>query len=183
MSSTRVLLIALAAAVMGGCAHPLPVAAPALGSTLAAMAADPQLKANLARFTKQEGRKVLARHVPMNEDRGAAELKVMLSPDDQTLLVQLYRLHPRAVPASEFPAGLIDRTRAHLALLHRFKLPKATRLSPDRLTAEMKTRVYRDGDGKTLAFESFLTGEDFSLYGKYDLKGRILKVDVETWKN
>jgi hypothetical protein len=181
--SIRVCEAALAAAVLAGCAHPGLVAAPQLGKALSAQAAKPPLTAALAAFTKEEGRKVQAKNVPMNEGRGAAELCVPLSPEEQTLLIQLYRLHPRAVPASEFPAGLLARTQAHLVTLHGFKLPKATRLSKERLATEMRTRVYRDGDGQTLSYESFVSGEDFSLYGKYDLQGRILKVDVETWTN
>jgi len=180
---TRLYLATLAAALLAGCVQPGPMAAPRTADALSAQAVDPALKAALAAFTKEEGRKVQAKNVPMNEGRGAAELRVSLSPEEQTLLVQLYRLHPRAVPASEFPAGLLARTQAHLVTLHGFKLPKATRLSQERLATELRTRVYRDGDGQTLSYESFVAGEDFSLYGKYDLKGRILKVDVETWKN
>lgn len=179
----RFLCLALVAA-LAGCAHPAPAAAPQAAGLMAAQAAmDPALKAALATFTKEEGRKVQAKNVPMNEGRGAAELRVPLSPEEQTLLVQLYRLHAKAVPASDFPAGLIARTQAHLIALHGFKLPKATRLSKAQLATEMKTRVYRDGDGKTLSYESFVPGADFSLYAKYDLQGRILKVDIETWRN
>ncbi len=180
----RALLVLVSAALLAGCAAPgVPThAVPSRGAALdMAAAADPALKADLARFTKEEGRRVTAKHIAMNEGRGAGELRVRLSPEEQTLLVQLYRLHPRAVPAEQFPKGLIDRTMAHLVTLHRFKLPAAPRLAPGTLATEMRTRVYRDGDGKTLAYESFVASETFQLFGKYDLQGRILKIDVETF--
>lgn len=137
----------------------------------------------LARFTKQERRQVKARHVPLNEGRGAAELFVRLSAEDRALLVQLYRLHPRPLDPAEFPAGLVDRAYDHLAALYRFKFPHAQPLDPKRLREVVKTRCYRDGDGNVLAFESFLSGDDHMLFGKYDLEGRILKIDIETWQN
>lgn len=179
----RALLVLVSAAALAGCAKSLPIgaAAPFGAAMEAAAKADPVLKADLARFTKQEGRKVTAKAIPMSGGLGAAELRVPLSPEEQALLVQLYRLHPRAVPAEQFPAGLIARTRDHLLALHRFGLPRAPRLDPGALGAEMRTRVYRDGDGKTLAYESFLASDTFQLFGKYDLQGRILKVDIETF--
>ena len=180
----RALLVLVSAAMLAGCGHPGP-AGSATASRAAALAAsariDAALKADLARFSKEEGRKVSAKDVKMNQGLGAGELRVPLSPEEQTLLVQLYRLHPRAVPADQFPAGLIARTRAHLASLHRFKLPAAPRLDPGALATEMRTRVYRDGDGQTLAYESFVATDTFQLFGKYDLQGRILKVDIETF--
>lgn len=179
----RALLVLVSAALLAGCAHGAPTgAADGRSSALSASAAvDRVVKADLARFSKEEGRRVTAKHIPMNEGRGAAELRVPLTPEDQTLLVQLYRLHPRAVPQDQFPQGLIARTMAHLVSLHRFKLPAQPRLDPGALATEMRTRVYRDGDGKTLAYESFVATETYQLFGKYDLQGRILKVDIETF--
>lgn len=180
---SRALLVVVSAATLAGCAKGLPTGAvaPRGAAVQAAAKADPLLKADLARFTKEEGRKVTAKAISMNQGLGAAELRVPLSPEEQTLLVQLYRLHPRAVPATDFPAGLVERTTAHLASLHRFGLPQAPRLEPGALATEMRTRVYRDGDGKTLAYESFVATDTFQLFGKYDLQGRILKVDIETF--
>ena len=179
----RALLILVSAAMLAGCARgaaPGAVTRPA-GSFEAAARMSPGLKADLARFSREEGRQVTTRNVKMNEGRGAAELRAPLSPAERTLLVQLYRLHPRAVAAGQFPAGLIARTQAHLAALHSFKLPASPRLEPGRLAQELRTRVYRDGDGKTLAYESFLVGDNFQLFGKYDLAGRLLQVDLETF--
>lgn len=179
----RALLVLVTASLLAGCAQGAPTGATASRAAVlgAAAATDPALRGDLTRFTKEEGRRVTAKHIPMNEGRGAAELRVPLSPEEQTLLVQLYRLHPRAVTADQFPQGLVERTMAHLQTLHRFKLPAAPRLQPGALATEMRTRVYRDGDGKTLAYESFVASDTFQLFGKYDLQGRILKVDVETF--
>lgn len=179
----RALLVLVSAAFLAGCSHGAPAGAPVARAAMMAAQArvDAALKAELARFSKEEGRKVTAKDVKMNQGLGAGELRVPLSPEEQTLLVQLYRLHPRAVPADQFPAGLIERTKAHLASLHRFKLPSAPRLEPGALATEMRTRVYRDGDGKTLAYESFVATDTFQLFGKYDLQGRILKIDIETF--
>lgn len=172
-----------------GCGQlaPTPATTPAGGFAARGVAPSPEVPAEvstaLERFTKQERRQVKARHVPLNEGRGAAELYVRLSPEDRALLVQLYRLHPRPLDAAEFPAGLVDRAYDHMATLYRFKFPDAKPLDPQRLREVVKTRCYRDGEGNVLAYESFLSGEDHMLFGKYDLKGRILKIDIETWEN
>jgi hypothetical protein len=62
-------------------------------------------------------------------------------------------------------------------------MPTAAVLDPTRLKTEIRTRVYRDGEENVLAYESWLVGDNYQLFGKYDLKGRILKVDIETWTN
>ena len=183
-----VALVLASVVVMAGCGQ-LPTAdwgAPAGGVPLAARALDPgkqDFSRTLARFSQHEGRRVTARHVPMNEGRGAAELVVPLSPEDQTLLVQLYRLHARPLPGAEWPAGLVERASEHLTALHGFKKPDAPAWTPERVRQAMRTRCYRDGDGEVLAYESYLVGEDYMMFGKYDLKGRILKIDIETWTN
>lgn len=179
MRAAAALMLAIA---LAGCGRLAP-AVPAAEAGLAASAKrDAALAKLLKRFGAEEGRRVSARHVPMNQGRGAAELTVRLSAEEQALLVQLYRLHPRPIPAGDFPAGLLERASEHLAALHRFKLPSAERLDPARLRAALKTRRYTDGEGGTLAFESFYTGETFMMFGKYDTAGRILKIDIETWE-
>jgi hypothetical protein len=178
--SSRALLTLLSAAFLAGCGQAAPAGTARVPVAVEA-AATTALKGDLTRFTREDGRKITAKRVPMSDGRGACELRAPLSPEEQTLLVQLYRLHPRAVGAETFPAGLVERTKRHLTTLHAFAFPKAARLAPATLAAEMRTRVYRDGDGTVLAYESFLVGENFQLFGKYDLQGRILKVDIETW--
>jgi hypothetical protein len=125
---------------------------------------------------------VTAANVKLNDGRGAAELRVRLNAADRALLVQLYRLHPHAVEPATFPAGLVERTTRHLATLHHFKLATQPELSPARIQTEMRTRTYTDGEGTVLAYESWLVGDNYQLFGKYDLKGRILKIDLETWQ-
>lgn len=170
--------------VLTGCAHAgAPTAtAPTAVSADALATKDPIIVAALEKFTQEEGRKVTAANVKMNDGRGAAELRVRLNETDKALLVQLYRLHPHAIDPAQFPAGLVERTTRHLATLHNFKLPGTPALDPTRLATEMKTRTYNDQEGNILAYESWLVGDNYQLFGKYDLKGRILKVDMETWQ-
>jgi hypothetical protein len=182
----RLIAFAFAGFLLAGCAHAgAPTATTQVSTSEEAMAAkqtDPALVAALAEFAKEEGRKVTAANVPLSDGRGAAELRVRLNETDKALLVQLYRLHPHAIDAAQFPAGLVERTVKHLATLHHFKLPTAPVLDPSRLTTEIKTRTYNDQEGNILAYESWLVGDNYQLFGKYDLKGRILKVDMETWQ-
>ncbi|MNT14641.1 hypothetical protein D3C72_1496560 [compost metagenome] len=185
----QLLLVALASGLLlAGCgqAGTAPVGAGA-AATLAASAAKPKLPAEvadaLARFSKQEGRKVTAKTTPMNLGRGQAEFLVRLSAADQSMLVQLYRLHAQRLDASEFPAGLVDRSVDHLAAIHRYTFADQPAWEPSRLKTEMRTRCYRDGDGSLLAYESWLVGDNYQAFAKYDLKGRILKVDMVTWEN
>lgn len=184
----RIASLLLFTALLAGCGQAGPVTRPAPAPDFKAMAAPAapvpsEVTEALARYTKYEKRMVKARHVKLSDDKGAAELYVRLSAEDRALLVQLYRLHPRPLDPSEFPAGLVDRAYEHLLTLHRFKFPDAKPLDPARLRAEMRTRCYRDGEGNVMAFESFLTGDNYMAFGKYDLKGRILKIDIETWTN
>lgn len=184
----RLSTLLLFSALLVGCGQNGPVTRPAPAPDFQAASAPaspvpPEVTEALTRFTKQERRLVKARHVQLSADRGAAELYVRLSAADRALLVQLYRLHPRPLEPVEFPEGLVERAYEHLITLHRFKYPEAAPLDPARLRAEMRTRCYRDGDGNVMAFESFLTGDTYMAFGKYDLKGRILKVDIETWTN
>lgn len=153
-----------------------------LSRAAAVLPAGLDITASLARFSLFEGKKVTAKHIPMNDGRGAAELNVPLTPDEKSLMEQLYRLHPRPVPAGQYPEGLLQRTAEHLAVLHHFKLPGSPELVPGTLVTTLKARCYKDGEGKIIAFESFQTGTNFMLFGKYDLQGHILKIDVETWK-
>lgn len=152
---------------------------------LAALAAKPTVKkahaAALARFTQQEGRKVTSKLVPMNEGRGAAELRVPLSPAEKSMLVQLYRLHAQRLDASEFPEGLLARSSEHLSVLHRFKFPDGPAWEPQRVREALKPRCYRDGDGNIIAYETWLVEDTYQIFGKYDTQGRILKIDIETW--
>jgi hypothetical protein len=170
--------------VLSGCAHAgAPTAATTSAAAVDALATkDPAVLAALATFTQEEGRKVTAANVKMSDGRGAAELRVRLNETDKALLVQLYRLHPHAIDPAQFPTGLVERTTRHLATLHNFKLPGTPALDPSRLATEMKTRTYNDGEGNILAYESWLVGDNYQLFGKYDLKGRILKIDIETWQ-
>jgi hypothetical protein len=181
----------LVSALLVGCGQTAPATRPApapdFSSVVAARASaapvPSEVSEALTRVAKYEKRLVKARHVALNDGKGAAELYVRLSAADRSLLLQCYRLHPRPLDPAEFPAGLVDRAYEHLTTLHRFKFPDATPLDPARLRAEMRTRCYRDGDGNIMAFESYLTGDNYMAFGKYDLKGRILKVDIETWVN
>ena len=178
----------LATALLAGCGQAGPAVRPApapdqVAARSVAAPVPPEVTEALTRFAKQERRKVNARHVQLSGDKGAAELYVRLMAADRTLLVQLYRLHPRPLDPAEFPEGLVERAYEHLSTLYRFKFPEAAPLDPARLRSEMRTRCYRDGDGNVMAFESFLTGDNYMAFGKYDLKGRILKIDLETWTN
>ena len=170
------LAILITGATLAGCGQlGTPSAGVPTAGDLAAQAAKPG--------AKKEGRKVTAKHVPMNEGRGAAELRVPLSAEEQALLVQLYRLHARPLPPAEFPAGLIERSSEHLAVLHAFKLPGEPAWEPSRVRQELKSRCYRDGEGNILAYETWLVGDTYQMFGKYDTQGRILKIDIETWTN
>lgn len=180
-------LLALTA-LLAGCGQSGPATRPApapdfVAAHAATAPVPPEVNEALTRFAKQEKRLVKARHIKLSDDKGAAELYVRLSAADRALLVQLYRLHPRPLDPAEFPEGLVDRAYEHLSTLYRFKFPEAAPLDPARLRSEMRTRCYRDGEGNVMAFESFLTGDHFMAFGKYDLEGRILKIDIETWTN
>lgn len=182
------LALLVSSLLLAGCGQAATVSAHgAHAQGLAAQAAKPSAKKALtealARFTQHEGRKVTAKNVTMNEGRGAAELRVPLSPDEKALLVQLYRLHAQRIDASEFPAGLLERSSEHLAVLHHFKLPTAPAWEPTRVRETVRTRCYKDGDGNIIAYEAWLPEDTYQIFGKYDLQGRILKVDIETWTN
>lgn len=178
--------------LVSGCGHAAVPSASgsAMGAIAAAAAkkgtgagtASPEVRNALSGFSKQEGRKVDARQIEMNEGRGAAELYVSLNTEDRLLLRQLYRLNPRPLEAAKFPEGLLERSKAHLATLYRFKFPQGAPLEPTRLASEVRTRQYVDSFGDPLAYETWLVGDNFQLFGKYDLKGRLLKIDIETWE-
>lgn len=133
----------------------------------------------LAKYSQEEGRKVTAHRVPMNGGRGACELKVPLNAEDAQLLLQLYRLHARNLDPKEYPAGLVERSKLHLETLHRFTFKGAS--LGKLVETDMRTRCYRDGEGKLLAYETWLPQDTYQLFAKYDLQGRIMKVDIETW--
>ena len=69
--------LVLAGFVLAGCAHTgAPTAATSTAATAEALASkkkSPELEAALAQFAKEEGRKVTAANVPLNEGRGAAD--------------------------------------------------------------------------------------------------------------
>lgn len=180
---TRAVGLTLVVGAMGlsGCGR---VAGP-VGVASGATAVEAQAKLSkdlaeaLAKFSQEEGRKVTAHRVPMNGGRGACELKVPLPQEDAQLLLQLYRLHARNLDPKEYPAGLVERSKRHLETLYRFTFKGAS--LGKLVETDMRTRCYRDGEGKLLAYETWLPQDSYQLFAKYDLQGRIMKVDIETW--
>lgn len=184
----RVLPTMLILLLASGCGQtPAPTAFQAEALAGRAASARPEMPADLAeaiqRFSRFERRKVTARRLPMSDGRSASELSVRLSAADKALLVQLYRLFPRPVAPEAYPAGLVERSREHLTTLYRLQFPDRAPLEPTRVQEDMMTRAYRDGEGTIIAYESWIPGDDFQIAGKYDLEGRILKVDLEAWEN
>lgn len=175
-------LSALMILTLAGCGHAALPAAPSAPGVLAAMADTLDLKAALARFTQQEKRKVTATHLVPSDGKGGATLSVPLSAKDRSMLVQLYRLNPMPVDAAQFPAGVLDRAADHLAVLHHFELPKDEALDAAAMRAKLRSRGYFDGEQKVLAYEAFMKNGTYQLAAKYDLKGRLLQVDMNTWQ-
>jgi hypothetical protein len=177
-------LFALMALTLAGCGHATLPAAPSAPSALAAMAEVPalDLQAALARFTKQEKRKVTATHLVPTDGKGGATLTVPLSAKDKSMLVQLYRLTPRPVDPAAFPAGVLDRAADQLAVLHHYELPKDEALDATAMRAKLRSRGYFDGEDKVMAYEAFMKNGNYQLAAKFDLKGRLLKVDMDTWQ-
>jgi hypothetical protein len=177
-------LSALLLLTLAGCGHaPLP-AVSATGAGVAAMADAPalDLATALARFTKQEKRKVTATHLLPTDGKGGATLTVPLSARDKTMLVQLYRLNPMPVDPAQFPAGVLDRAADQIAVLHHFELPKDEALDATAMRAKLRPRGYFDGEQKIMAYEAFVKNGNYQLAAKYDLKGRMLQVDMNTWQ-
>lgn len=184
----RVLATLATLLLTAGCGQASPpLAGHAVATGAAASTVRPTVPSEVAhaieRFSKFEGRKVSVKRLPMSDGRSASELRVRLNAADKALLVQLYRLFPRPIEPEAYPAGLVERSREHLTTLYRFHFPDREPLDAGRVEAEMMTKVYRDGDGEIIAYESWMPGDDFQVAGKYDLKGRILKVDLEVWEN
>jgi len=180
----RLATSALVLLTLAGCGHAALPAAPTVAARASAMADAPALDLTtaLARFTKQERRKVTATHLTPTDGKGGANLTVPLSARDQSMLVQLYRLNPMPVDAAQFPAGVLDRAADQMAVLHHFELPKDEALSASDMRAKLRSRGYFDGSQKIMAYEAFLKGSNYQLAAKYDLKGRLLKVDMDTWQ-
>lgn len=173
----------LLAATLAGCAHGAPTASAVAASALAVRDASPlDLQTALTRFTKSEGRKVSAAQVPMNNGHGGATLTVPLSLTEQQELVQLYRLNPRPSDVATWPKGLMDRAADEIAVLHHFGLPADAAFDAAAAKAQIKPRQYMDGQGKVWAYEAFYNGGSYRLAGKYDLKGRMLQVDMDVWQ-
>lgn len=176
-------LVAASVALLAGCGM-APAGTAADGSALAAAAkpkVEPEVENALSRFTEAEGREVSARHVTETNNPGgsASELYTRLAPQERSLLLQLYRLHPKPLAESEWPKGLRERAVAHFEALYRFHYGAA---APKGLIAKaLQTRCYRDGENNVLAYESYWIAEKAQLFGKYNLKGKILKIDIEAW--
>ncbi|MDB5101530.1 MAG: hypothetical protein JWM80_5951 [Cyanobacteria bacterium RYN_339] len=180
----RHVVSALLLLTLAGCGHAALPAASLEAGRAVALAETPalDLTAALARFTKQEKRKVTATHLQPTDGKGGATLSVPLSAKDKTMLVQLYRLNPLPVEPDQFPAGVLERAADQIAVLHHFELPGDEALDAAAMRTKLRPRGYFDGDQKLMAVEAFMKNGTYQLAAKYDLKGRLLQVDMITWQ-
>ena len=140
------------------------------------------LAAALTRFTQFEQRKVSANHVTTSGGHAGATLTVPLGAQERAVLLQLYRLTPQQSDATQWPVGLLDRSADQLAVLHHFQLPHDAPTDATGIKALLKARQYMDGNNKVQAFEAFVRiSNSYQILGKYDLQGRMLQVDMDTW--
>ena len=58
-------------------------------------------------------------------------------------------------------------------------MPDATPLKAEDVQKVAKPRQYMQGNGKVWAFETFYQGPNYRILGKYDLRGRIMQVDMD----